>query len=691
MNTSKSRRRAIFSVAAVAVAAVLLVAACTPPPSSGGGGGSQVTAVPSHGGFQMVANKSKGFYSLPYPNAIRTYADGTLDLRGLPGSSNNIFEGDPAPTVPFLSQSVSRAARTVVGFGTNTAIYFSSTVDIDPSTLPTLASSSQSASSTVMLIDLDNGYARHPVLPVWEATGDRFRPHKLLTILPYPGHPLKSSTNYAVVLFSGIQKATGGSIDPAPLISQLDQEWSEAHGVDEPTWAALQAQRATVEAAVTASTTWSASDIAAFTVYRTQDASELIDGVEAAIAELPAPTISVTSQSPCAVDNTVGGGGATNSLIVGTFNAPNFQGGYYPFFDGGGKITLDELGKAVVHSTKNLAVRIRVPCGAPPAGGWPTVAHVGEIETNGNSDTYPPPYNYGSYVFAETPAYMAGATEIALTIAGISASQQPGLLYANFINPAAGRANPVQQAANHISLARALEAFSIDGTTVGTSGTVITDDGVTVASGHGQGALTLPLVAKAAPGLEAVYSSSGAGGLYHTLAHTSQRHNLALFTGEHEPLDELNPLVQLVQTVAEANDGLNVDSADLPAGLHYVNVTGANDGCVATEGSRHLARSLGLALGNRQWPDSIYGDATLDPLTSALPISANGPGGATRAQLETAGGHAQALANLSLGTGILADLAAHSAPDVPSQTYLNTYGVCGWRYDFLGGDPFGRV
>jgi hypothetical protein len=286
---------------------------------------------------------------------------------------------------------------------------------------------------------------------------------------------------------------------------------------------------------------------------------------------------------------------------------------------------------------------------------------------------------------------MSGATDPVLSGVGIAASEQPELLYANFINPAAGRANPLQQASDHISLLRALEGFSLDGATLGTTGPVGTDESATVASGHSQGAWTLPFVARAHAGLEGVYSSSGSGGQYHSLAHTGQRNSLALFTADAGPLDELNPLVQLVQTTTEASDGINVGEASLPDGLHYMNVTGSNDGCYALESTRHFATAMGLDLANKQYPATVYGSASLDPPVVAVPASANGAGGATRIQLETQGDHEQALNNPGLGTAFLADVAAGLAPTVPDQAWSNSYYVCGYRYDYLGGDPFGRT
>lgn len=684
----RARRGRLAAAAVVAVAAALLAGACAP--RSTGGTPSPVTAVPSYSGFMMVANRAFGFFSLPWPNDIRKYASGGIDMRGLPGIARNVLV-DPVPPVPFLADSISKASLTVDDFGTNTGVFFQSNVDIDPATLPADADATLSPSATAMLIDLDHGYARHPVIPVWEPTGDRYSPNRLLTLVPYPGHPLLPGTNYAAVLFTGITDATGTPLEPAPLIGQLAGPWDETRGVNEATWTALQAQRETVGDAVVASTAWSATDIAAFTVYRTQETSTEIDAIAAELATLPAPQVTVTAQAPCAPDTTVGGNGALNSLVTGQIALPDFQHGYFPYTQSGGNLVIAEDGTANVARTRNIPVRLRVPCGEAPAGGWPSIGHVGALEAVGNSDTNPPPYRYGGYVFAEIPAHMAGATSSTLTNVGIAAADQPGLLYANFINPAAGRANPLQQAADHLGLLRALEGFTLDGATVGSSVPVTTDPAATMASGHSQGAWTLPFVASKAAGLEAVYSSSGSGGQYHSLAHTFQRDSLALFTADADPLDELNPLVQLVQTVTEASDGINVGAAALPDGLHYLNVTGAYDGCVALEASRHFATAMGLPVARKAFPSTFYGSTALDPQVTALPVAGNGPGGATRVQLEGNGDHEQALANISLGTGVLASVAAGVAPTVPDQTYQNTYGVCGYRWDFLGGDPFGRV
>ncbi|MGI9576722.1 MAG: hypothetical protein ACR2OH_00815 [Microthrixaceae bacterium] len=689
MAMSSRRTRARMGFGALALVTVLLFAACAPSYSGGGGTGPTVTAVPPHNGFMMIANRAGGFFSLPWPNDIRKLPTGTIDMRGLPGLARNPLV-DPIPPVPFLAQSVSKAAASITDFGTNTAVYFQANADVDASSLPTTADASLTASATAMLINLDDGYSRHPVLAVYEPTGDRYSPNRLLSLVPYPGHPLDPATNYAAVVFNGVLDTVGTPLDPAPLISQLDGAWDDTRGVDEPTWTALQAQKADVSAAVSASTSWDPADVVAFSVYRTQDTTVEIDAIAAAHAALPTPTLTVESQDPCAVDPTGGGGGATNSLLTGTLSVPDFQIGYYPYLESGGAIDVVG-GVAELKKQRDVPVRMRVPCGTAPGAGWPSVAHLGHIDSEGDSDANPPPYSYDGYVFAEIPAHMAGATSSTLSGVGIAAADQPGLLYANFINPNAGRANPLQQASDHISLLRALEAFSIDGATVGTTGTVETDDTASVASGHSQGAWSLPLVAKATTGLEAVYSSSGSGGQYHSLAHTFQRNSLALFTADDVPLDELNPLVQLVQATTEVSDGINVDADDLPAGLHYVNVTGANDGCVALEASRHFSTALGLDLANKQYPSSFYGSPLLDPAETTLPASGNGAGGGTRVQLETAGGHEQALVNSGLGTDFLTDVAAGVAPTVPDQAYSNSYYVCGYRYDYLGGDPFGRV
>ena len=93
-----------------------------------------------------------------------------------------------------------------------------------------------SRTSNVMLIDLDHGYERTPVISVFETTGDRFRPTNLVTLLPYPGHPLRPDTRYAAVMFSGVKTSTGLNSVPAPLIAQLDEPWSATTPVSEERW-----------------------------------------------------------------------------------------------------------------------------------------------------------------------------------------------------------------------------------------------------------------------------------------------------------------------------------------------------------------------------------------------------------------------------------------------------------------------
>ncbi len=674
-------------VAVAALATLAILASACAQPSGGGGTPPAVTQVPAHGGFQMVPNGTRGFYGMPFPNEIRKLEDGTIDMRGLPGSNNNVVAGDPVPVVPYLKQSIARAAKTITDFGRNSAIYFSGNRAMDPATFPQNAVASTLPDSTVMLVNLDTGVP-HPVLSEYEETGDRFKQSRMLTILPYPGKPLAADADYAAVLFTGIKTLAGAPIQPAPLVSQLDSPYGPSHGVTEAVWTELQSQRDRVRTIVNSSTDWEESEIAAFTVFHTQDTSVEIDAIDAALAELPTPAFTVTSQAPCAVDNTAGGNGATNSLIMGTMAAPDFQVGNLPYLQSGGFFEIVD-GKAVVKRTRNIPVRLRVPCGDQPVGGWPSIAHIGAQAASGNTDAFPPPFSYDGFVFGEIPAHMAGVTSNDLTTVGVPPADQPGLLYANFINPAAGRANPLQQVAYHVSLARVIENLSLDGAALGTTGTVETNPAASIASGHSQGAATLPFVANSVPGLAAVFSSSGTGGQYHSLAHTGQRESLALFTGESKPLNELNPLIQLVQTTTDASDAINVDG--LPDGLHYMNVVGSNDGCVAIEGSRHFAGALGLGIANRQYPTTFYGDPAFDPIAVSMPAGGNGPGGATRLQIEGWGDHTEAATNKHLGNNFLRDVAAGATPTVQPYAHQSTYGVCGWRYDYVGEDPYGRV
>jgi hypothetical protein len=277
---------------------------------------------------------------------------------------------------------------------------------------------------------------------------------------------------------------------------------------------------------------------------------------------------------------------------------------------------------------------------------------------------------------------MAGASDPLLDLLGMDAEMQTELLFYNVLNSRAGRANSVQQAADHISLLRALEAWTLDGAALGSPVPVTTNDDIELISGQSQGAATLPLVAEMDPNVDAVLSTGGGAGIYHSVAHGySRRAQFALLSGDIGAMDELNPLMQVLQTVIEETDGSNYPGST----ADFLNLSGVADACVSIESARHLDSALGLTVLNRQAPDDLYGEPALEPPTAILPFAPSA-GAPLRADVETNGTHwnGYETATAALRNGFVPAIASGTTPTVPASSYIVPPRVndsCAGRWD----------
>ncbi len=520
------------------------------------------------------------FFGMPWPSDSRTAADGTLELDGLPG-----VELLPGETPTYLRSQlpslVEELGSSLTGFGVNTAAYFDSDLSLNTATLPSPQVSTFPGSS-VMLLDLDHPGERAPVIVDFQATGDRNRPDDLLTVLPYPGHPLRESNRYAVALLDGIRTGSGQPLAPAPLLSQLDDPWTTGTGLSEEDWNLLRDQRDEVRSLLDSTTSWGGSDLVAFTAFTTQDVDGDMRSVADAIDAMAAPGVDVTSQGPCVADSRAGG--TLTSSVAGTIELTRWQNGTYPYYDDGGEIVVDAGGLAVPQGSFDAEFTARVPCGPAPAQGWPLLTFIDGTGGTFDLNSTILPLTYEGYVIAEiSPVYGVGRdiviTPLMSQLGITNLDDAAEFTFYNFLNADAVRTNTIQQAAENLQLLEAMENIQIDGTTVGTTGMVGTDPATQVIAGQSQGAQTLPMVAAMRPSLAGVVSSAGSGGLYHTISHVSgNRGFLGQMTGDAAALDELNPIVQVAQTMLEGGDGTNFDSS-----VNYLQYHGAGDTCVPFE------------------------------------------------------------------------------------------------------------
>lgn len=628
--------------------------------------------------IQMLPNQAEGFFSMPWPNHIRRTDSGMTDWNSLPGITSNPLV-EPLPTVPLLPAIIDAAQRTVDQFGTNSAVFLRSMVALDDGSLPTPAATLADDAS-VQLVDLSTG-DQAPAVVVSQERADRFRPAHLLTILPYPGHPLRPDREYGVLVFNSVRTATGVPLQPTPLLAQLRQPHAASMPMSAPQHAALSNQLDAVEQITATSTAYSPTDLVAFTVYRTQDTGREWNAVVDALASTPVPPISVTSIDPCT--ERPRDPGANLALIQGTIALPTWQQGSFPYLLDGGDIRIDPLGRAERTGTRVAPVQLLVPCRPAPATGWPVLTFVDGTGGDEDIPTTSAPVRRTNMIYGQlAPLYGNGVGDAStlLSLVGFpTLRSQQEIVFYNLLNPRAVRSNPLQQASDHLTFTRSLSTFTLDGADLSepVPGTINADPNRVVISGHSQGAQTLPLVAGADDTLiDGVVSSAGSGGQYHSIAHGPRRlESVGRLTIAPERLDELNPLLHLVQTTIE-----NTDGANFPTTQDFINVSGYADTCTTVETATHFARSQGLA-SYALAPEISYGEPTLDRIEATSPISANSAG-RTRVQVLLSGGHFVYASNVDRLTAFAEEVFAGVAPTVrPAEFETRTNNCAGERYD----------
>ena len=596
------------------------------------------TAVACPGTIAMDAAHSSGFLSFPWPNDVRRMADGTLDLTGWPGRATNAL----------VDLIMARGSAITHGFGTNAAVYLQTTVPLAPSSLPT-ADGSVAASSALVLARLDApGDVRAPIRVDFRSAPTALRPDRLLTLLPYPGHPLPPATRWAAIAFDDLTDTTGQRLRPAPLLHELDAPWDASKPVDAATWAALRTQRDDVRTWVTTHTTHGANEILGFTVFTTQEIAPELDAIAAAVAALPAPAPVSRGAGSCPV-------GTVQSTVSGQVDLPVWQTGVRPFDNSGGAIVVTS-GVAVQQGTERVTFRMTYPCGPAPADGWPILLFMDG--TGGSARSSSIPY-FGSASLPYVVASIAPMYSGDRTLPGLPAELQ----FFNYLNPMAGRTNQLQQAADMLFLRRVADGITLSAAETGTGTPVPTNGARVVIAGHSQGALTVPHALAVDPAFTAGFLSAGGGGFYHSLAHRGDVRSLVESLAGALPgeLDDFHPAFHALQTFAEIGDAANYASRVTSA--HVVSVGGLIDGCSPLEVISHLSTALGTPVANPLYVP-VFGSAGLETSTVALPVGGNMPGARTAVTIQLDTGHFGTVTNPAIGVSFLTSLAAGGVPTV---------------------------
>jgi hypothetical protein len=593
-----------------------------------------------------------GFFDAPWPSDTRLRPDGSIDLAGFPGRD----------AIAIADLVLGRGEAATFGFGTNSAIYFRLFGEVDPATLPVTADLSVLPRSTAVLLDLDDPAADPvPLLVDVKADGTALRPSNLVTLLPYPGHPLRPSTRYAAAIFSGVLDTAGDRLAPSPLLAALDGP--APAGVEPATWATLQQDREDTVAAVRARTLWHPSELVAFTAFTTQDPTAEMDALAAAVAALPQPE--VATRQPATTPCTDGG----TSRSTGRVALPVWQAGTRPYLTDGGAIVVDGNGRAVQQgvelgtSGQGVLLDVAIPCGPAPEDGWPVLLWT--AGTGGAARAVPTELgpNIPYAVFSVAPLY-SGDRLVPVP----APFDNPDFQFYNYLNPLAARTNQLQQAADTLYLERLTHAFAIspEETAGGVDGRF--DTSTVVVAGHSQGAGTVTQTLAVAPAnVRGGFMSAAGAGLYHSIVHRGDIRALVdgLLAAEPGEIDMFHPYPHVLQTFAEGADPANYAAAvDTDVALY----AGLQDGCTSIETNTHLAQALGVPISNPQARRPLFGPEGLahipgyvspfEPAVVTTPVSENLPGGRTGVMVEVDTGHFGARAYPGIGRSFIDSIAS---------------------------------
>ena len=594
-----------------------------------------------------------GFFDAPWPSDTRLRPDGSIDLTGFPGRATNAI----------ANLVLGRGEAATFGFGPNSAVYFRASGALDPASVPTLAEATVQSRSTVLLLDLDDPTAPPvPLLVDYEPTGTPRRPSHLLTLLPYPGHPLKPATRYGAAVFNGLYDASGLRLAPSPILSALDGP--APAGVAAATWSTLRQDRDDTIQAVRDRTLWHPSELVAFTAFTTQDATFEMDAIARSVEALPPPE--VLSRQPDATPCADGAVSRSTARVA----LPVWQSGTRPFVNAGGDVSVGGDGLAVQQgvelgsSGQGVLLDVAIPCGPAPVDGWPVLVWIGGTGATARAtpiNELGPDLPYA--VFSVAPLYSGDRL-----ITGQPAPfDTPEFQFFNYANPLAARTNSIQQAADVLYLERLVHTFALAPGEAGGGVDGRFDLSTVVLGGHSQGATTLPLTLAHAPGnVKGGFLSASGAGLYHSIVYRGDVRALVdgLIGAQVGELDIFHPYPQILQTFAEPADPANYASAITTDVALYA---GLRDGCTSIEVSTHLATALGIPIANPQTRLPLYDPQALvdvgyqspfEPTVVATPVSQNLPGGRTGVVVQVDSGHFGARTYPAIGRSFVDSIAA---------------------------------
>jgi predicted esterase len=412
------------------------------------------------------------FFRLPFPNDVRLKQGGGIDLTDFPTPGSALLGVDPVQLyVDAVSENDS-------GWGVYPTVFFRFSGMFDGESF---------SEETVHFVDItDPAQPRNKGWRRYYFTGrTNYLCENWVAIQPYFGSPLEPEHTYAVWIDNRLIGADGEPIERAENLSALlgsstpaDDVLAGAHAKYAGLRQYLEGENIDEETVLTA------------TVFTVGAVRNTMKELSEAVQTLPVATAKDWVKCGAGVDSPCPQAEGGRACGEGTedydeyhalVSLPVFQQGTAPYLtaqDGGG---IDVSSP----SSEDVCLSLTVPTGDMPALGWPAV-----VFAHGTGGSF------RGHVRDEVAGVLSRASE-KFVVLGIDqvqhgprrgdSMQSPNNLFFNFLNPAAARGNPLQGAADQLSLARFAATLEVSAETSG--GAAIKIDGTRlVFFGHSQGA-----------------------------------------------------------------------------------------------------------------------------------------------------------------------------------------------------------
>jgi hypothetical protein len=485
------------------------------------------------------------FFRLPFPNDVLMDARGRVDISDFPTPGVSPVVGID-PIEPYV-----RAIDGSEGWGTNSTVTFrfSGRVDLD-----TFEDGVEWADVT----DLES-VRTSGIRYKYFSGRTNYVCHNMLSVRRSNGTPMQPGRTYAVWLSANGRTTDGDPIARSPNFEAMLRNSAPSNPV-----LATAHERYAPFRAYLAAEEIDPDDVLVATVITVGPIRDEMADLAEATLEADTPTASDWvlcdggNTSPC--PQSEGGRGCGDSTDAfdeyhALVELPIFQKGQAPYLDEGGGI--DTSGPV---RTEQVCMALTVPKGSMPDDGWPLAVYA-----HGTGGSFRGHVTNGAVARALSNAATPDGN-VAFAVLGYDqvqhgprrgdSEESPENLFFNFKNPAAARGNPLQGAADVISIGRFAASLDVDADETGGDDIRIDPERI-VFFGHSQGSMHGGLGLPYSPHYKAAVLSGHGVSLMHSLLSKT------------EPVDIKSVVPLVINDGVEIDFGKGIIAGSLPQDDHH--------------------------------------------------------------------------------------------------------------------------